>query len=489
MSAPPLVSLTAISKFFPENGIQACQQVDLDLRAGEIHALIGENGAGKSTLMKILAGLVRPDSGRISLAGGLSFAAGLSPGQAIQAGIGLLLQHSPWAEGLTLEELALLGLRPPPGRGPARARLRQGLRDRAAELGFDLPWHRPCAAVTSLEVQKASLVSLLQRNCRILILDEPTSSLPTSEAERLLTVMRQLADSGLAVVHITHKLAEVIATADRVTVLRQGQVTHRLDRTDLVLERLQDLLLDLEAPPATGPVPTLGSPVLEISGLAIPVTLRAGEILGFGGLREEGLTDLEDFLLAGSGPLTAKLLLHGQALAPGAAGLRQAGVGLIPSQRMTAAVNLAANLGDNLASTHLTKIAPRWWLTPSAIAQFFVRLKAAFNLQGQARDSVASLSGGNIQRLILARELADQPKLVILSEPMWGLDLKSRQELGQRLRDLQANGAAVLILSAEIQDLLDLCDRIGVWYNHRLVEIRPAAEWTLHDLSRRMLGF
>lgn len=490
MSAPALVRLTGISKYFPENGIHACRRLDLDLRGGEVHALLGENGAGKSTLMKILAGLVKPDAGTITYPDGQTVAGGLSAHKTRQAGIGILLQHAPWADDLTLEEHALLGqeggLLPGARGNPQRTKLRAW----ADELDFDLPWKTRCRDASSLDIQKASLLSLLQQDCQVLILDEPTSSLPPQEAERLLAVMRKLADRGLAVVHITHKLAEVMVIADRVTVLKQGSITHRLDRRGLELETLQDLLLDLAAPHSPHAAAVPGQTVFELDlGPGGRFAVRAGEILGLGGLRDEGLEALEDFLLTGQGPLSGRLTLLGQALEPGAAALRRQRTALIPSRRMTAAVNLAATLDENSAATHLPEIDRQGWLPRPAITRFFEGLKQVFGLRGQAREAVGSLSGGNIQRLILARELRGQPPLVILSEPDWGLDVASRQELARRLKDLRQSGSALLLLSSEIQDLLEVCDRIGVFHHNTLVDLRDRAAWTTHDLSRKMLGY
>jgi len=489
----PLVRLQGLSKTWPDNGVVACDHVSLDLYAGEVLALLGENGAGKSTLMGLLGGTIRPDSGEVILDG-----RPVGPrDRALDLGIALVPQHPPFSPDLTLWEQAVLGDEGFPWLGRrARERLIQSLGDTAAAWGFSLDWNLRGRDAGPLVLQRATMTALFRRRPRLLILDEPTAALPAPEAEALLSgVASWVKAEKTAVVFITHKLPEALAWADRIAVMRAGRLVSLVTPGETSLDDLGARLFpaqDRQHPRGTPlPAPDPAAPVLfETRGTRADFTLRAGEILGLTSLRGEGAEALEEEL-TGMSPLPAGCLhMDGHDVTNQDIGaLRRRGLSYVPSDRMGRGSSPQSPLASNVIPYRVNELAPRGFLRRRTIRGYFHELKAKFGLAGEPGQRLVTLSGGNIQKLILAREMEQGPRVLILAEPSWGLDQEARTILYDLIRQVARGGTAVVVLTSEPLELFEVCTRIGALAHGRLQALRPTAEWTPESLGRVLLGF
>jgi len=490
---PPLVRLEGLTKTWPDNGVTACDHVDLDVARGEVLALLGENGAGKSTLMGLVAGTVEADEGRLWVDG-----RPLGPrDRPLAQGIALVPQHPPFSPELTLWEHAILGAEGRPWLGSrARARLQDELRATAAQWGFDLDWGQSCRTAGPLALQKATLTALFRLRPRLLILDEPTAALPAPEAEALLAgIAAWTRREGTAAILITHKLPEALAWTDRIAVMRSGRIEAFVRPADTSLEALGTLLFPA-APSAPRPAaldlpdPAPGAPVVfETRGTRADFTLRAGEILGLTSLRGEGAEALEEEL-TGMGSLPEGCLHLDGADVTGLdiADLRRRGLSYVPSDRMGRGSSPLSALASNLIPYRVGQLARRGLLGRRSVRDWFNGLKDRYGLAGEAGQRLVTLSGGNIQKLILAREMEHGPRVLVLAEPSWGLDAAARQILWGLLAEAARAGSAVLVLTSEPLELMECCTRIGALAGGRLREIRKTADWTPEALGRVLLG-
>ncbi|MEI8096156.1 MAG: ATP-binding cassette domain-containing protein [Spirochaetales bacterium] len=479
-----LATLSHLSKTFPDNGVRAVDDVSLELNEGEVLALLGENGAGKTTLMALLAGLLAPDEGEVFLA------SGLSPGLA--AGIALVQQHPPFSPELHLWEHAILGL---PGRHLEKKEAVVTLNAAVARWGFQLDWHQLCRDAGPLALQKATLTAFFLHPLRLLILDEPTAALGPHEAETLLEGVRAWTrETQACAVFVTHKLAESLGWADRIAVMRSGRLEALTTPAHTSLEHLSQLLFPsgLAATVPEDPLPPVEAtlpPVFVARGTRADFSLRAGEILGLTSLRGEGAEDLEEEL-TGLSPLPeGQLFLGGTDVSQHSiAGLRRLGLSYVPSDRMGRGSSPHSPLASNVIPYQATRLAPGGILRRASVRGYFRSLAKRFSLQGEPGQKLVTLSGGNIQKLILAREMDQGPRVLLLAEPSWGLDLEARRELYRLIRLAARKGSAVVILSSEPQELLEVCTRIGVLRAGRLQGERPTSQWSLESLGRELLG-
>ena len=494
------IRATGIVKRFP--GVLANDRVDFDLRPGEVHALLGENGAGKSTLMNILAGLYTPDEGEIRLDGRpVSFR---SPRDAIAAGIGMVHQHFALVPSQTVTENVLLGLDRPRFRLDLR-RFDDEVRQIAQSVGLHVD---PRARIWQLSVgeqQRVETLKLLHRGARILIMDEPTAVLAPHEIEELFATLRAMTAAGRSVVFISHKLAEALAIADRITVMRRGRVTaagipaagatmadlarlmvgrtvldrvHRTEREpgEVVLE-----VRDVEADNDRG-VPALRGASLQV---------RSGEIVGLAAVAGNGQAELAE-VVTGLRPCRGSVGVSGYETANRApADAIRRGVGHVPEDRT--AVGSAPNL--SLVENAIMKryrdrpIARGLFLDGSAARALAQSLKDGYQIAAPSIDSEARLlSGGNLQRLILARELETGPKLLVAVQPTRGLDVGAIERVHQLLLDLRAAGAGILLISEELDELFALADRIDVMYEGRITGSFPPDPNLIHEIGLRMTG-
>jgi len=497
MDPTAAVCLAGIVKRFP--GVVACDGADLEVRAGEVHALLGENGAGKSTLMNVLAGLHRPDDGRIFLGG--REVRWRSPRDAIAHGVGMVHQHFMLVPTLTVAENLALG----------RARPRFVLRRRALEaeverLGREagLPVD-PRARVWQLSVgeqQRVEILKVLHRGARVLILDEPTAVLAPSEVAPLFAALRRLVADGRSVILITHKLGEVHAVADRATILRRGRVQAAgLEVARASRDELARLMVgDAAGTPLVREAREPGAPVLEVSGLSaqgdrglpalrgVDLAVRAGEIYGLAGVSGNGQRELIEVLAGLRVPSGGRVRVDGVDRAGAdAATLRRAGVAHVPEDRLALGVAPRMSVAENLLLAVTAR--HRGWRSPARVNAWAQGLADVSGLSLPAPGVTAgTLSGGNLQRVILARELSGRPRLLLAAQPTRGLDLGAAEAVHRQLLVQRAAGAAILLVSEDLDELLALADRVGVLYGGRLVGEQAGASLDPGVLGRWMTG-
>ena len=500
IAAPLAVEARGIVKRFP--GVLANDHVDFDLRRGEVHALLGENGAGKSTLMNILAGLYRPDAGQIRVEGAVANFG--SPRDAIAAGLGMVHQHFTLVPSQTVTDNILLGLDRP--RFLLRDRRSEAeVADLAERFGMRID---PRARIWQLSVgeqQRVEILKMLYRGARILIMDEPTAVLAPQEADDLFATLRTMTGEGRSVVFISHKLGEVLAIADRVTVMRRGKVTAAglptAGATKADLARLmvgRSVLESLDRSDAE-----LGPVVLDIRGVSarndreltalrdVALQVRAGEIVGIAAVAGNGQGELAE-VITGLRPCTGEILVAGEPVANRSAAtvLRQ-GVAHVPEDR--ASVGSAPNLSltDNLIMKRY-RDAPvaRGWLVDDASARTFADgLRETYRIAAPTVDTqVRLLSGGNLQRAILAREIETRPGLLVAVQPTRGLDVGAIEAVHRLLLEMRSKGAAILLISEELEEILALADRVDVMYEGRIVGSMPVAEAEIGRIGLLMTG-
>lgn len=485
------IRLRNVSKYFPSNGVQALSGARFDLRTGEIHALIGENGAGKSTLMHILAGHLEMTTGELQVDGiPRRFH---RPAEALRLGIGMVRQHPALVPGFALWEDALLGL-PEPALFPLDARRgRRRFQELSDRWGFDLDGAVRTEKLTISQRQKASILTLLLHQVRCIILDEPTAVLSPVETERLFTLLRRLRDDGKAIVLISHKLEETLQVADRITVLRQGETVASVDAKGTNPAELISLMFgrDLERDGSfNGLRPLLeteqeelraarGEPLLQVEGLSVvqkdlvslwglSFSVYPGEIFGVAGVRDSGLETLELAVTGFVQPRSGKIRLKGTAVeGKGPLAFRKAGAAYVSADRLGRALALKLPIIDSLiVHSHRRFVKNRrlWphFLDLRAIRSWANQILKASGIQGRLDSLAESFSGGQLQRLILVREFAEEAPLLVLADPGWGLDASGKVLFQERLVEYLRRGGTVLIFSTDVDELLRLSSRVMV---------------------------
>ena len=491
---PPVVALDGITKRFP--GVLANDEVDLELRPGEVHALIGENGAGKSTLMRVLYGMYPADGGRI-LVRGQEARIG-SPRDAIGLGIGMVHQHFVLVDPFTVTENIILG-----EEGAARLDI-DAARQRVAELAESYAFRvDPRAVVEDLSVgeeQRVEILKALYRGVEILILDEPTAVLTPNETKDLFGNLRKLREAGRTIVFISHKLDEVMEIADRITVLRRGRVVGETRRAETSKAKLAEMMVGrpvlfrLDKPSVE-----IGEPVLRVRGLVgagklngIDLEVRSGEILGVAGVEGNGQRELAETLIGLRTATSGTIELEGVSIAGRQVSeIRNAGVGYIPEDRHEQGLVLNMTLWENaiLGRQDDEGFSGRFGvLFIRRIKDLAARLVKLFDIRTRSVDVTAStLSGGNQQKLILARELETDPKLMIAAQPTRGLDVGAIEFVWKEILDQKAAGRAVLLISAELDEIYALSDRILTLYDGKITgEFPPEA--APEEIGVGMLG-
>ena len=497
--APLAVEIRGIVKRFP--GLVANDHVDLDVRRGEIHALLGENGAGKSTLMNILAGLYHPDGGTIAIDGRpVRFG---SPRDAIAAGIGMVHQHFTLAPSLTVTENILLGLEAPRFR-LSLGRMHETMRAFSERMGLRVD---PAARIWQLTVgeqQRVEILKMLYRGARTLILDEPTAVLGPAEAEELFRTLRAMAADGGSIVIISHKLDEVLSVADRISVLRRGRLTasgiDAAGRTTAELARLmvgRDVLESVERPPVElGPVllSLRGVEAVNDKGLpalrGIDLDVRAGEIVGIAGVAGNGQSELAE-VITGLRPCQGSIVLDGRELANRPVReVLEAGVAHVPEDRNGTGSAPGLSIADNLVMKRYRTppIGGRIRIGRKAARAVAEELTAAYEVSAPSIDTPARLlSGGNLQRVILARELTSEPRLIVAVQPTRGLDVGAIENVHRLLLAQRERGVAIVIVSEELDELMLLADRIEVLYEGRIAgEVDPTVVREIGEVGELM---
>ncbi|WP_346776523.1 ABC transporter ATP-binding protein [Streptomyces sp. HNM0574] len=501
-SRAPAVELRGITKRFP--GVVANHDIDLTVRGGTVHALVGENGAGKSTLMKILYGMQKPDEGTVTVDGErVSFG---SPGDAIAHGVGMVHQHFMLADNLTVLENTVLGAEHRHGIGTrARARIRE-LSD-AYGLGI-----RADALVEDLGVadrQRVEILKVLYRGARTLILDEPTAVLVPQEVEALFDNLRELKSEGLTVLFISHKLGEVLDVADDITVIRRGTTVASLRPGETSPRQLAELMVGAELPsPQTRESTVTDVPMLTVDGLrltrtdsdgdrravldGIGFTIHRGEVLGVAGVEGNGQAELVETVMgmreadAGTVTLDGEDLTHRPTRAR-----RERGIGYVPEDRHRHGLLLDGTLWENRMLGHVTE-------PPNSKGQLLdlagaradtARIVDAYDVRTPGIEvTAASLSGGNQQKLIVGREMSHRPKLLIAAHPTRGVDVGAQAQVWDQIKAARAEGLAVLLISADLDELIGLSDTLRVMYRGRLVADADPATVTPEELGSAMTG-
>lgn len=447
--------------------------VDLEVRPGECLALLGENGAGKSTLSSVIAGLVRPDAGTRMHWQGREYAP-RSPADALRAGIGLIHQEMRLLPHLSIAENVFVGRLP----------MRQGRIDMPAmiaraqaqlhRLGLDVPATCRVGRLGVAAQQQVEIAKALTLDARLLILDEPTAALGEPETARLFEQVRRLKAEGVSFIYVSHRLAEIARLCDRVVVLRDGvRVASHDDARiapaqlvrDMVGRRVERLFPGIPAPAHDAPV------ALSVRGLCAPdgrfrgldFEVRAGEILGFAGISGAGRTRAMRAIAGVDSVACGTIAIHGVPLAAGS--LRDAlqrGLVMVPDDRKALGVVLEHSLRDNLAYANLDALAPKGWLTPARSTAFAQRLIERLGVKGHPAQPVAALSGGNQQKLVIAKWVARHPRVIILDEPTRGVDVGARAQIYEVIATLARQGMAVLLVSSDLDEVLGLSHRVAV---------------------------
>jgi general nucleoside transport system ATP-binding protein len=484
----PAVSFRGIVKRF--GAVMANDAISFDIRPGSVHVLLGENGAGKTTLLSILTGFLRADAGEIRV-DGRALEQG-SPRAALRAGIGLCAQHFMLAGALTGAENVLLGR---PGcagaKGLPRERI-EAIARIAAAHGLDVPLDRPVERLTVVEQERLEILKLLERDCRVLVLDEPTSVLAPPEVRPLFDTLRRLAAEGRTVILVTHRLAEVQEVADRVTVLRRGRVVGEAEREHLDTSVLVRWIAGEEAPVAAERGDARpGEELLRVRGLhcghgasaprGIDLDVRAGEIVGIGGVLGNGQTEVVEALTGGIPIRSGEVRICGRATSgPGRVTLPES-VAWVPEDRRAEGIALEMNLEENLWLGVAPRARMRGETARRAIESYDVRPADPSLLAG-------NLSGGNQQRLLLAREMSRDARLMLAVHPTRGLDPGATAFVHERILDARDRGVGVLLVTGDLSELYRLSDRVVILFRGEVRYTEAARDVDPEAVNRALLG-
>jgi simple sugar transport system ATP-binding protein len=497
----PAVVLTGITKRFP--GVVANSNVHLTVRRGEVHGLCGENGAGKSTLMKILYGMQHPDAGTIEVNGAsVRFR---SPADAIRAGIGMVHQHFMLADNLTVLENVVLGAEHLGGIG---RKARRRVAELASQSGLRVDQDVLVEQLGVADRQRVEILKVLYRGARIIILDEPTSVLVPQEVDELFDTLRGMREQGFTFLFISHKLDEVLAIADTVTVIRRGTTVGTVDPATVTSRQLAQMMVGSELPsPQTRESTVTARAVLRVEGLSIhsgqdggsrPVldgidlVVHAGEIVGIAGVEGNGQTELVEALMGMRRASAGRVVLGDQDLSKrDTLARREAGIGYVPEDRTRYGLLLTQSLWLNRVLGHQTRrpVARGPWLDIDGAKADTQRLIDSYDVRTPGIDvPSAALSGGNQQKFVVGRELSADPVLLIASHPTRGVDVGAQGLIWERIRAARARGLAVLLVSADLDELIGLSDTIKVMLRGRLVADADPATVTPEHLGCAMTG-
>lgn len=494
---PPRLQLRGITKTYP--GVVANDGIDLCVERGQIHAILGENGAGKSTLMKIIYGATAPDAGEIVFDGQPVHMR--SPQHARHLGVAMVFQHFNLFDSLTVAENIWLGQE----WSMSREMLDVLLDEAATVFGLDLEHDRPVHTLSVGERQKVEILRALVAHPKLLILDEPTSVLTPQAVQGLFKVLRRLADSGCSVLYISHKLHEIRELCDVCTVIRQGKVRGVVNPRQQSDASLARLMIGIE-PPHTPPRQSrIGANALEVHGLSLPSThvygtdlhdvhlqVRAGEVVGIAGISGNGQNELLQ-VLSGEDvrALPGSVRLFGQdaAALPPAQRRRQHGLHFVPEERLGRATVPSMSLAHNLLLTRGLEKPPLGWLSPRALGAAAQSIIADFGVRAAGSHAAArSLSGGNLQKYILGREMGAQPRILILAQPTWGVDVGASAQIRAQILRMADQGCAVLVVSEELDELFEISDRLYVISKGTLSPSLPRAQASVEKIGLWMSG-
>lgn len=493
----PLLAVNGVTKAYP--GVVANDTVTFTVDPGEVHALLGENGAGKSTLVKMIYGLVRPDSGGMAWKGEAFEPA--TPHAARKSGVAMVFQHFSLFEALNVAENVALGMENPPPMRQLSARIR----DVSEAYGLPLDPDRLVGDLSAGERQRVEIIRCLLQDPKLLIMDEPTSVLTPQEVEILFKTLRKLSAEGTAILYISHKLEEIRSLCTGATILRLGKVVGNCDPREKSARELAELMVGETLHIPSREPGTLGDTLLELTNLSVKsanpfgtslkdvcLNIRAGEIVGIGGVAGNG----QDELLAA---------LSGENIAPaGMVTLKGQDVGMLgPNQRRTLGLLAAPeerlghsaapdmSLTENAALTGTIRegLSKNGFLDWGKARNFAESIIKGFDVRTPGPDNAArSLSGGNLQKFVIGREVLQRPDVLVVNQPTWGVDASAAAAIRQSLLDLAAKGAAVICISQDLDELMEISDRFAALNEGRLTEPRPAKGLTVDEIGLMMGG-
>ena len=493
----PRLQLSGITKRYP--AVVANSHVSLTVMPGETHAVLGENGAGKSTLMKIIYGSVKPDEGSVLFNGQPVHIR--NPQEARAMGISMVFQHFSLFDTITVAENVWLGL----SRTLTLDAVTHSITAKAQEYGLDIDPARPVHTLSVGEMQRVEIIRALLTNPKLLILDEPTSVLTPQAVGKLFVVLKKLASEGCSILYISHKLHEIRELCTACTVLRGGKVTGVCNPADETNASLSRLMIGAEPPQLTHRAQKPGAPVLRVSALSLPredqfgvdleaITLqvRAGEVVGIAGVSGNGQRELLFALSGEDCRAPAGSIRLGEtdvaALHPGMR--RKLGLHFVPEERLGRGAVPTLGLAHNLLLTRNEALSSvLGWIKVKTLQEQAVGIIRRFNVKAGGPDSAArSLSGGNLQKFIVGREIDARPKLLIVSQPTWGVDVGAAAQIRGEILALRDQGCAVLVVSEELDELFELSDRLHVIAKGRLSPSVPIADASIEKIGEWMSG-
>lgn len=491
----PALALVGVDRVF--GATHAVRSLDLELHAGTIHALVGENGAGKSTAGKIAAGVLQPSSGRVEVGGRPRHYRSARDGEA--DGVVFVPQELLLYDSLSVEDNMFAGRRRPRTAAGtlARAAMRRDVDDALARLGLDLDRRAVVGRLSPGMKQMVTIARALINEVEVLVLDEPTAALDEWEAQRLLDVVQGLRRQGVAILYVSHRLHEVMAVADTVSVLRDGSLVRsapasELDRDTLVRHMLgREVLARARTESRASDNVVLATRGLCRSGEFEDISLEVhrGEVVGVAGIVGAGRSELGQAICGISRPTGGEVLIRGEGVR--LSGVRDAsrkGVAYVPEERQSQGLFMALSVEDNVAMSSLGRLGPPGTVLPGRVRALAARALSGLALRGRLDDQVGSLSGGNQQKVLLAKWLATEPEVLVLDEPTRGIDVGARSEIYAIIDELTARGCGVLLISSDLQELLLLSDRILVMREGRLVADYSGAAMTESAVGRAALG-
>ncbi|MDO9088981.1 MAG: ABC transporter ATP-binding protein [Burkholderiaceae bacterium] len=493
---PPRLQLAHITKRYPS--VVANSDVSLLVQPGQTHAVLGENGAGKSTLMKIIYGAVKPDEGTISFNGRPVHIR--NPQEARAQGISMVFQHFSLFDTLTVAQNVWLGL----DKSLSLAQVTRRIDAKASEYGLDIDPGRPVHTLSVGEMQRVEIIRALLTDPQLLILDEPTSVLTPQAVDKLFVVLKKLAQQGCSILYISHKLHEIRELCTACTVLRGGKVTGVCNPQEESNASLSRLMIGAEPPALKHREVQVGAPVLEVRSLRLPredqfgvdledvsLTVRAGEVVGIAGVSGNGQRELL-FALSGEDTRAQPAMIQvfsrpAGRLGPGAR--RGLGVHFVPEERLGRGAVPTLGLAHNLLLTRREAVGRGGWIDTRRLLAQAQAIIASFNVKAGGPDALAkSLSGGNLQKFIVGREIDANPRLLIVAQPTWGVDVGAAAQIRSEILALRDAGCAVLVVSEELDELFEISDRLHVIAKGRLSPSVARADATVAQIGEWMSG-
>jgi general nucleoside transport system ATP-binding protein len=492
-----LLRLSGLTKAYP--GVVANDDVSFDIREGEIHALLGENGAGKSTLVKMIYGLVKPDKGTMTLRG--TRYAPSEPRAARASGVAMVFQHFSLFDALDVAENVALGMENP----PQRRDLSRQIRDVSETYGLPLDPSRTVGTLSAGERQRVEIIRCLLQDPKLLIMDEPTSVLTPQEVEILFQTLRKLKSEGTAILYISHKLEEIRALCDHATILRLGKKVATCTPSETTARAMAEMMVGSSFASPAAKHTTPGEVLLRVDNLTMPAPgafgtplrgisfeVRAGEVLGMGGVAGNGQDELL-LALSGERPTTAGTIwVKGADVSrDGPVARRAVGFLTAPEERLghAAAPNMSLTENAVLTAGRRKRLVSNGFINWAHADQFAQDVIKQFDVRTPGTHVAArALSGGNLQKFVIGREVAQDPDILVVNQPTWGVDAAAAAAIRQALLDLASKGAAIIVVSQDLDELMEIADRFGALNEGRLSALKPVAELNMEEIGLMMGG-